>query len=301
VITSGYLQDEIEIGPVMLIPGVRFDHETLLNVATVDPRGAVRWRVVEPLVLKASGGIYHRVPDVDEIVEPFGNDDIEFERAIHAVGGLEWAITDVIDVDIQGYYKYLDHLVTTVKDPEPGDDRVYDNSAEGYTYGGEIMLRHNWTDDFFGWISYSVSKSMRNDGPGTPLRRFDKDQTHNAIAVASWQFSKGWRLGGRFQFTSGEPYTDIKGGILNADNGTYLPIYDEEGNNAKTMPPFHRLDLRLDKEWMFDTWILTTYLDIQNVYFQKNPTGVVRNYDHSEVVHVTSLPILPSIGAKAKF
>jgi outer membrane cobalamin receptor len=297
--TGAYIQDEIEIGPVLLIPGVRFDHLASINAFGIGPRGAVRWTVVKPLVLKAAGGLYHRAPDGDEYIPPFGNRNLEYERATHAVAGFEWAITDIINVDIQGYYKYLDNLVTAINDPD--SDQIYNNSAKGYVYGGEVMLRHNWTDRFFGWVSYSISRSMRNDGPGTEYRRFDMDQTHNLVAVASWQFSKGWRLGARFQLTSGEPYTKIKGSIFNADNGTYLPVYDEDNKNGSTRPMYHRLDLRLDKEWLFDVWVLHTYLDVQNVYYNENPVATVDNYDFTEQAHQSDIPILPSIGIMAEF
>ena len=172
---GGYIQDEIEIGPVKIIPGIRIDYLSNINTVGVGPRGLVRWQVAKPLVLKVAGGLYHRMPDPDEYVEPFGNTDLEFERAAHVVGGLEWAITDVISVDMQGYYKYLDDLVSHAA--EPTSDKIYENKGKGYVYGGEIMLRHNWTDRFFGWVSYSVSRSMRNDGPGTEYRVFDQDQT----------------------------------------------------------------------------------------------------------------------------
>lgn len=297
--TGAYLQDEIEIGPVTILPGIRFDHLASINACGIGPRAAVRWKVVDPLVLKAAGGLYHRSPDGDEYTPPFGNRNLKYERATHAVAGLEWAITDTIDLDVQGYYKYLDKLVTEANNPD--SERIYNNSAKGYVFGGEIMLRHNWTNNFFGWVSYSVSRSMRNDGPNTPYRRFDMDQTHNLVAVASWQFAKGWRLGGRFQLTSGEPYTEITGSVFNADNGTYLPVYDEDNKNTKTRPMYHRLDLRIDKEWLFDVWVLHTYLDVQNVYYHKNPVATVDNYDFSEQVHQTDIPILPSIGIMAEF
>ena len=257
---------------------------------------AIRLRVVEPFTLKAGGGIYHRVPEPDEIFEPWGNPDLDLERAIHGIGGFEWAITDMVELDVQGYYKYLDQLVAPT-----GDERVYDNSADGYVYGAEVMLRHSFSDRFFGWISYSLSRSMRNDGAGTPDRPFDMDQRHNLVALASWQFARGWWLGGRFQFTSGEPYTPLRGGIFNADTGTYLPYYDEERKNERTRPPYHRFDLRLDRQWLFDTWVLHAYLDVRNVYLNANPVYTVSNYDYSEEAHVTEIPILPSIGVMAEF
>ena len=118
-----------------------------LGAYAVDPRAAVRLQVVEPLTLKAGGGIYHRVPEPDEIFEPWGNPDLELERAIHGIGGFEWSITDAVELDVQGYYKHLDNLVAPT-----GDERVYDNSADGYVYGGEVMLRHvervlTWVND----------------------------------------------------------------------------------------------------------------------------------------------------------
>ncbi len=301
VLAGLYVQDEIQAGPVLIVPGLRVDFESWLRIVSAGPRAAVRWQVVKPLVLKAAGGLYSRSPDPDEMIEPFGNKGLEYEQAVHGIGGLEWNITDTIFLDVQGYYKHMFNLVSRIQDPEPGGNKIYENGAKGYVFGGEVLLRHNWTDNFFGWISYSISRAMRNDGPGTEYRRFDRDQTHNLVAVASWQFAKGWRIGGRFQYTSGEPYTNITGSIFNADNGTSLPLYDEANKNSMTMPDYHRLDLRLDKEWLFDKWILDTYLEVQNVYYHKNPVSSIHNYDYSESGYFRSYPILPSIGIRAEF
>ncbi|RJO64410.1 MAG: TonB-dependent receptor [Myxococcales bacterium] len=301
VIVGLYVNDEMRFGPVTLIPGVRFDYESYLDTYSIGPRATVRYQVVEPLVLKAASGLYSRVPDPDEMIEPFGNGGLRFEKAVHAVGGAEWTVVEGFTVDIQGYYKYLFDMVNALDKTEPDSDKAYANNAKGYVYGGEAFLKYRYEDIFFGWISYSVSRSMRNDGPGTPYRLFDMDQTHNLVVVGSWQFYKGWRLGGRFQFTSGEPYTEILGGALNADNGTYLPIYDPESVNGRRNAPFHKLDLRLDKQWVFDTWILYTYLDVQNVYYHANVIETRYNYDYSEKASVKFVPIYPSFGITAEF
>ncbi|RJO67043.1 MAG: TonB-dependent receptor [Myxococcales bacterium] len=295
-----YLNDEIRYGKWLVIPGVRFDYDTTIAQYAISPRGIVRYQVIEPVTLKLAGGLFQRVPDPDEVYRPYGNPNLGFERAAHIVGGVEWNILDYLTLDVQGYYKYLDNLVTA-KQEDDGSGDIYENGGKGYVVGGEFLLRHNFANNFFGWISYSISRSMRNDGPGTSYRPFDMDQTHNLIVVASYKLLKTWQIGGRFQLTTGEPYTNIKGGIYNADNGTYLPIYDAENKGTERMGLYHQLDIRIDKAWVFNTWILYTYLDVQNVYYHANPIAVNWNYNYTENTEMKMIPILPSIGIKAEF
>jgi len=299
-IIGGYISDEIQIGNLLVIPGLRFEYYTHQEKHALSPRVAMRYKIIDPVTIKAAAGLYHRIPDPDESYEPYGNTGLEFERAVHAIAGVEWNITDVISVDIQGYYKYLDNLVNKISGTSE-DGKIYDNSGKGYVYGGEILIRHALSKNFFGWISYSINRAMRNDGPGTPYRLFDIDQTHNLVVVASYKFLKTWRIGGRFQLSSGEPYTSITGSIFNADNGTYLPLYDENNKNAERSGLYHKFDIRIDKDWIFKTWILSVYLDVQNVYYHANPVATIYNYDYSEKTEFKTFPILPSIGVKAAF
>jgi hypothetical protein len=67
------------------------------------------------------------------------------------------------------------------------------------------------------------------------------------------------------------------------------------------LPAFHSLDVRVDKEWRFDAWILAAYLEVQNVYNRQNPEGVQYNYDYSQSAVTPGLPILPVLGVRAAF
>ena len=77
----------------------------------------------------------------------------------------------------------------------------------------ELILKHEFTERFFGWIAYTLSRSeqtvyavnapMQGDGGGSlqdPTASKPKwfptdfDQTHNLIAVASYAL-KTWRFG----------------------------------------------------------------------------------------------------------
>ena len=67
----------------------------------------------------------------------------------------------------------------------------------------EALIRAR-RDDYFGWIAYTLSRSDRIDSPTSERRLFDYDQTHNIIAVASYQLGK-WTFGGRWQYSTGSP------------------------------------------------------------------------------------------------
>ena len=67
------------------------------------------------------------------------------------------------------------------------------------------------------------------------------------------------------------------------------------------MGPFHQLDIRIDKDWVFNYWILTTYLEVQNVYYHANPEMIRYNFDYTKTDVIAGLPILPTIGLRGSF
>ncbi len=164
---------------------------------------------------------------------------------------------------MQGCYKLCDSLVSPT---DIGAEEPYDNAGVGYVYGGELIARKQLTDRFFGWVSYTYSESKRKDRPDADWRYFDLDQRHNFVILGSYMFgqNKQWRLGGKWQISTGLPYTDIEGSIYNATTDSYIPLYSEDVNEERE-DAYHQFDIRLDKTWVFDTWQLLTYLDVQNV------------------------------------
>jgi hypothetical protein len=73
------------------------------------------------------------------------------------------------------------------------------------------------------------------------------------------------------------------------------------GVNTERVPAFHQLDLRVERKWVFDLWLLTAYLEIQNAYNRANPEGFSYNYLWTERKTISSLPILPSFGLRGEF
>jgi outer membrane receptor protein involved in Fe transport len=286
-----------------LVPGVRAEYYDVPGVWGFDGRLSSRYALSEQLTLKGAVGTFHNAPLPDEVIEPFGNPDLGLEWAIHYVLGAEYAFNDYLDLDFQVFFKDMLDLVTrsdavVERDGEQVPE-IYNNEGEGRVYGAEILFRHQLANNFFGWIAYSISRSERRDDTGEDYRLFSWDQTHVLSVLGSYELGGGWTVGARFRFVTGNPETPVEGSVYDADNDVYVRIPGDP--RSVRLDPFHQLDVRVDKRFVFDAWLLDIYLDVSNVYNRGNPETIEYNFDYSESQPVSGLPIIPSIGIRGEF
>jgi len=298
-----------------LIPGLRLDYYSIQNIRRLvfDPRLTVRLDVVRTkLAVLAAVGLFHQDPQIQRFIpEVGGNPAISHERALHTSLGLNWRIRSSLSVEATGFYKQLWALVVGTSRVLWRDGKVESefqaNVGLGRVYGGELLIKKNADNDCprflklekcFGWISYTLMRSERKD-PADPWRLFSFDQTHILTVVISGLWKRGWQVGLRFRLVSGNPTTAFRGGIFNADRNSYLPVFGQR--NGDRLPLFHQLDLRVDKKWVFKKWILSLYLDIQNVYNYQATEFVLWNFNYTQSTTLNGLPIIPSLGIKGEF
>jgi TonB family protein len=288
---------------LLVVPGLRVDRFGAIGQITVDPRLTARYAGNDWLTLKGGVGIFHRAPLLDEVDEEFGNPDIEAERAIHYSIGAEAKVTRALTVDATGFYKTLDHLVSATDATIERDGRVvperFNNEGEGRVYGLDLMVRHEFAHNFFGWVSYTLSRSERRGNGATDYRLFDTDQTHILTVLGTYRLPHNWEVGARWRLVSGNPTTPVEGGVFDSDADRYRPSVG--AINSSRLPAFHQLDVRVDKRWIYDGWILNAYLDVQNAYNKKNSEEIAHNYDFSKKKQASGLPILTIVGLRAEF
>jgi TonB family protein len=291
---AGYV--ELELAPwsgARVVPGFRLDYDSATKRVDADPRITVRQAIRSDFprtVLKAGIGQYHQPPNPLDTDPRFGQAHLFSNRSIQVDAGVEQEFTRQLDLSTDVFYKWMDSLVV------PGAW----NSGRGFAYGVEWLLRYKPDEHFFGWLSYTFSRSERSDVPGQPYYLFAFDQTHILTLVASLKLPRGWQLGARFRLTSGDPYTPTTTGAYDAAVGTQLGVsaYPIDGSR---LPLFHQLDLRLDKVWTGRHMRLNFYVDLQNVYDSSNPFVVTYNYNFTKSAYVNGLPILPIIGLRGEF
>ncbi|MEZ4473207.1 MAG: TonB-dependent receptor [bacterium] len=286
---------EWRLGKLKLLPSLRLEWFGATEDVALQPRLSARAEVASGTTLKAAVGLYSEQPGPDDLSDRFGNPDLSIERTWQVSAGFEQQLTEALSLDVTGFYKQFQDLATRVDDPSV---RLA-NQGEGRVYGVEVLLRHDLTSRLFGWLAYTWQRSERRDRPGEGYRLFDLDQTHNLTVVAQYRFTPTWEAGLRWRFVSGNPYTPAVGAVVDSDDLTYVRL-DGESNSGR-LPPYHALDLRLDKHWVFETWRLTTYLEAQNAYNRENVRDIGYSYDYTESESQLDLPIIPSFGVRGEW
>ncbi len=264
----------------------------------VDPRIAVRWDATTRVTLKAAFGIYHQAPAPEDLSAVFGNPFLTTSFARHTLAGAAFKFTKTTSLEVTGFYNEMDDLVARNTSPAPALAEALLQDGSGRAYGVQMMLRQQQIGPFFGWISYSISRSERQDAPGLPYRLFDYDQTHTLTAVASLDLGKGWEIGARFRFSSGFPRTPVVAGYLDTQSG-WQPVFGAK--NTIRIPAFAQLDARVAKQFKIGKTEAEVYLDVQNATNTANPEEIVYNFDYTKKSYITGIPILPVLGAKWSF
>lgn len=289
-----------------LKPNFRVDHFSTTKENFFSPRFAASHKWSSSLTLNGATGMYYQPPTPQESDRAFGNPDIKSPRALHLALGMEKDFREGQEKGwqlVSGFFwREFSQLVADSQQQRTDENgqqvpEIFNNSGSGHAYGWEAQLKWE-VGQHTGWLSYTLSKSTRKDDRHDEYL-FEYDQTHNINLVESYEFSRNWKLGGRVRYVTGNPYTPVVGGYFDADNDLYFPvrgqIYSERLND------FFQVDLRVDKKWIYNTSIVSGYLDIQNLLNSKNPEAIQYSYDYSQKESITGLPLFFALGVKIEF
>ncbi len=291
---------------ISLIPGVRVDAWLMDGEPrlTADARVVAKWKTGPKTTVKGYAGLFHQAPAAELFDPTIGNPGLSIQRAIQTGLGVEQRLPWRVSLNAEIYYSTRDDIPTETNEAVIREDGTVDqlnnlSQGKGRSYGLELLVKRDITRSFYGWLSYTLSRSQQQDEPGDPWELTDWDQTHNMILVGSWHTDGGWELGGRFRMSTGRPETPILGGAYDVDDNDYNSIRGEQDSGRGAL--FHQLDLRAEKTWLFKTWSISAYLDIQNLYNAENPEARQWDYRYKDSAPVRGLPFLPILGVKGRW
>ena len=207
---------------------------------------------------------------------------------------------NTVETSVEVYYKDMQNVL----DYKDGAELFLNEDLEtellngsGYSYGLEFLAKKQ-EGRITGWLSYTLSKSMRkipgiNNGEAYPSTY---DRTHDLSLVMNYEINERLSLSANWVFSTGNPVT--------------YPVskYDVQGNtlfyyskrNGNRIPDYHRLDLsanfnskKNEHRKVKRTWNVSLY----NVYARRNAYSIYfrQNEDNPSVIEATRLSIIGTI------
>lgn len=327
--------------------GIRLDGNTYSKemqnpFKQFSPRGSISLNVLPKFKVNASSGIFYQLPAYTTLGFKDNNDNLVNKdngikpiSSTHYAVGIEWLPINHALFSVEGFYKrYKDYpmsLTDSVSLASKGagfdlfGDEPVTSTSEGRSYGLEFMGRWNGHKGLNFVLAYTWVNSEFTDLRTGDYQPSSWDNKHLFSFTGTKSLKKNWNVGLKYRIQGGAPYTpydEEKSSLVEAWDATGRAYLDYSQFNTQRLGAFSQLDLRVDKNFYFDKWMLGMYLDIQNALgreYENAPTLIRDSDDFGNPIIVnpgdpaseqryqmkyitqTSGTVLPTLGIMVEF
>jgi TonB family protein len=297
-----YVETSFDLGKVRVTPGLRLDviHWNGHTRTAVDPRLWGRIPVWSGQAF-AYAGLYHQAPQPIELDPNAGNPDLGLESAVQTGIGLEQRWQEWTG-RIEAFYQRRSDLVFPATPAESAgtiSNPHFSNSGIARSYGIEVLLRKHLGRYFYGWISYTLSKTEEIPRAGDPWQPGAFDQTQILNLVLALRFSTQVEVSARLRYATGNPDRHVVGAIFDSTAGRYVPVAQPLG--SERVPAFTQLDIEVNNIWTADLYRLTLYVDLENLMNRRNGEFIARDYRFQQEDVIPGPPLNAALGARVTF
>jgi hypothetical protein len=286
---AGYASGTVYAGPLTVTPEVRLD--TYLENGTyaqdLAPRLTVSATLNDETTLRANGGRFTQLPSLPlEIpgMEGFGLKLLGLQSSWQGSVGVESSHFAAAKVSVTGFVQK--YVLTDLRSPSASDidplDSEFLASRPALSYGVELLARRSLTQKLHGWLSYTLSTSLRSYGGGA-VGPADWDQRHVVNLVLGYRVGR-YTVGGRLHFNTGRPYF----------------LTDPNADEYRRLPSYYQLDLRVDRPIYYNRFTLNLYAELVNATLDPQVYAFSQG-DNGALSEKSYKIVLPSIGARAEF
>ena len=214
---------------------------------------------------------------------------------------------NMFETSVEVYYKNMRNQI----DYRNGANLILNNKVEsqlvfgkGWSYGAEFLVSKKY-GKLTGWISYTLSKTMRefpsiNNGAVFPAKQ---DRPQNISVVLMYKINPHLTMSATWIYLSGNVVTFPSGRYF--IDGNVVPYYTER--NGYRMPDYHRLDIGLtwqrkkknhfESNWNFSVYNLYARDNAYAINFRQDPNDPTK----MQAVQLSLFRIVPAITYNFKF
>lgn len=291
---------------VQVTPGIRFDYYTSQGAAafSIEPRISARFAISKKVRLLHAFGIASQPPGFVVPLPGFQVGGLRngLQHAVQSSAGVEVDLP----ADILGRLTLFQNAFFNMNDPlgasggngDHTDDTqqssrrlgnaadVLDTRSLGSSVGLELYLHRALTKRLGGFLSYTLSRSMRSIGREHFPANFDR--THVLNLALAYDLGAHWRAGTRFVFYTGFPARQDTPGVLRSAH-------------PRRIPSFYRIDFRVEKRWRLGKHGYWAFIfEMLNATLNKETVNVDCSGGTCQMDEIGPVTI-PSIGVEASF
>lgn len=309
-VSKNFFKDKL-----LVSAGVRTDMNSFTDdgnnpLNTLSPRLSLAYRIAKRVDLTASIGSYHKIPTYTNLgyrnaSNELVNRSMKYIQSDHYVLGTQWLPNEGLRITAEAFYKSYSNYPVSVTNGislanqgqefgAVGNEEVV-SSGDGQTYGFELFVQQKLVKNIFYVFSYTYVRSLFSglDGELLPSAW---DSQHLVSTTFGWNFGKNWKLGLKYRFAGGVPYTPFN---LDASQQAYAfsgnGVLDFDNVNSVRLKSFNQLDFRIDKIVNLKKVSFDFYIDIQNIagFKQESPPYYTfqRNEDNTGFATTDGAPL----------
>ncbi len=294
---GSYLQTTVRpFSRISLTTGLRYDYYDFTGESKLSPRLGMALSLTDRTTLNAAYGHYYQTAAPWQVASHPSNTALRSSSSVHYIAGLKHLWSADTQISVEAYYKELSDVFV-----HSYTSRITTNEGSGYARGVELCVQRKMSRGLVGSMAYTYAVSVRRDGESLPEYYSEFDRPHNLTLVGSFAPTDKWRVGAKFLYATGSPYTPVVGS--EQVGGEWYVVRGTK--NSARYPDYHMLDVRIDRSFEFANWKLMAYLDLWNIYARQNATLYNYSMDDNGTV-VRTVPdeaprMLPILGIEARF
>jgi len=288
----GQVSKEFFKNKLLVSAGVRTDMNSFTDngnnpLNTLSPRISFAYHLTKNWDLTASIGSYYKIPTYTTLgyrdaTNTLSNRSLNYIQSDHYVLGTQWLPTTGLRITAEGFYKkYSNYPVSVINGISLANqgqefgavgNEAVSSIGKGVTYGFEVFLQQKLVKNIFYVLSYTYVRSFFSGANGE-LIPSAWDSQHLLSSTFGWNFGKSWKLGLKYRFSGGVPFTPFN---LEESQKIYAVtgngVLDFANVNSQRLRAFNQVDFRVDKIVNLKKVSFNFYIDIQNILFFSQET-----------------------------